>query len=372
MRLLSLTIENIRGIRKQTFPLDGKSLVIWGPNGSGKSSIVDAIDFLFTGRISRLVGEGTKGITLSRHGPHIDWNSETSFVKASVKLAEFQEPIAIYRCMARPGDLVCPAAAEDAIAAIGVNIQNGGVILTRRDILNFVTSEAGKRADEIQNILKLKEIDVIRESLQRAKTELQRREQKAQDAVQTAIADVNAILGDSNFSVENLLKVVNTCRQTLGGNPLDAPESSKLKHSLSPPTLQEAGPIPFNRTLFEQSMQQLQQYIHPDTVTDRAKHGEGLRAYITKLKANEKLLDEFKKLELTLKAMSFVDDSTTECPVCDAGWPKGHLKDHLDKKVGRCAICPRCKIQNNRVSRRTCYARAEHPGKHYNYKQGYF
>ena len=71
MRLLELDIKNVRGLPGTTLQPDGKSMVIWGPNGAGKSGVVDAIDFVLTGRISRLAGEGTAGITLTKHGPHI-------------------------------------------------------------------------------------------------------------------------------------------------------------------------------------------------------------------------------------------------------------------------------------------------------------
>ena len=108
MRLLSLTIQNVRGLPYMALQPDGKNLVIWGPNGAGKSCVVDAIDFVFTGRIARLVGEGTGGITLARHGPHIDHDPESAIVAATVELEGFAEPIDITRCMARPDELVCP------------------------------------------------------------------------------------------------------------------------------------------------------------------------------------------------------------------------------------------------------------------------
>ena len=89
MRILGLTIQNVRGLPDLHLVLDGQNLVIWGPNGSGKSCVVDAIGFLFTGRISRLLGEGTARITLARHGPHIDHEVESALVKAIVQLEGF-------------------------------------------------------------------------------------------------------------------------------------------------------------------------------------------------------------------------------------------------------------------------------------------
>ena len=350
MRLLSLTIENVRGIREETFPLDGKSTVIWGPNGSGKSSIVDAIDFLFTGRISRLEGPGTMGISMRLHGHHIDRDLKSAVVKASVELTGFEDAVVISRCMDQPEELDCPAAARTAIAAVGTNIRNGRMILTRQDILNYVTAEASKRADEIQAILNLKEIDVIRDSLQRANTEMQRKEDKTGNAVKIAVADVCTLLNSSDFSDELLLDVVNAHRQTLGGDAIEVAHSGNLKHSLSPPNSRVNGRKPFNSVLFDQNMQQLLRSIHPDDLTGRVESHENLRACVSDLKTNVQLLEELKRLELTRQAMYFVDESTTVCPVCGAIWSEGHLKEHLTLKMVAAKTAEEAKLKISELS----------------------
>lgn len=55
MKIIKLTIRGIRGIKDEiTLEPNGENMVISGINGTGKSSVVDAIEFLFTGGISRL------------------------------------------------------------------------------------------------------------------------------------------------------------------------------------------------------------------------------------------------------------------------------------------------------------------------------
>jgi len=77
MRIERLTISNFRGIKGE-FELEpeGDNLVLVGPNGSGKSSVIAAVDFLLTGSIQALSGEGTQSITERRHGPHVDATPE--------------------------------------------------------------------------------------------------------------------------------------------------------------------------------------------------------------------------------------------------------------------------------------------------------
>jgi len=59
IRVESIVIKEFRGIRNLSLDLKGKSFAICGPNGTGKSGVVDALEFVLTGNVSRLSGEGS-------------------------------------------------------------------------------------------------------------------------------------------------------------------------------------------------------------------------------------------------------------------------------------------------------------------------
>lgn len=61
IKLESIHVEEVRGIRKLDLEFGKKTLAIHGPNGSGKSGIIDAIEFGLTGQMGRLMGEGHEG-----------------------------------------------------------------------------------------------------------------------------------------------------------------------------------------------------------------------------------------------------------------------------------------------------------------------
>ena len=333
MRLLELTVENVRGLPDLHLRLDGKSLVIWGPNGAGKSCVVDAIDFLFTGRISRLMGEGTAGITLSRHGPHIDHEAASASVRASVQLEGIPQAIELSRCMAQPGELICPEVARAPLAKTSDLMRRGGVLLTRRDILRYVAAEGGKRASEIEELLHLTDVHDVRSSFYRARTELTRKETQATSNVETAKADANVTLGLHKFSDRGLMQVVNESRAALGGEPLDTQASAKFKEGISPPAALNTDPRSVNSTLFNQALQSVRNDAHATPSSALRENDGRLRTDAAKLKVNPALLAELERLELTEHASRFVDDSTVECPVCGASWPESDLKTRLDERI---------------------------------------
>jgi DNA repair exonuclease SbcCD ATPase subunit len=72
IKLETAHIEEVRGIRKLDIDFGKETFAISGPNGSGKSGVIDALEFGLTGEIGRLTGRGTKGLSVTEHGPHVD------------------------------------------------------------------------------------------------------------------------------------------------------------------------------------------------------------------------------------------------------------------------------------------------------------
>ena len=74
MMIESVKINAFRGIPELTLNLEGKSLLLQGENGTGKSSIVDALEFFFTGNVLHL--SGTKSLSLKNHAPNVNFSPE--------------------------------------------------------------------------------------------------------------------------------------------------------------------------------------------------------------------------------------------------------------------------------------------------------
>src|SRR5713101_2750167 len=79
VRISQIDVHAFRGIPQLVLETDRKSVLIKGDNGTGKSSIIEALEFFFTGAVSHL--QGTQGVSLGKHGPHVHYSKGDVKVK---------------------------------------------------------------------------------------------------------------------------------------------------------------------------------------------------------------------------------------------------------------------------------------------------
>src|SRR5687767_12737196 len=82
----SITIKEFRGVRDLTLNFKEKNFSICGPNGTGKSGVVDALEFVLIGNVSRLSGEGMGDVSLREHGPHVDKRNDPDKARVTVNI----------------------------------------------------------------------------------------------------------------------------------------------------------------------------------------------------------------------------------------------------------------------------------------------
>jgi len=331
MKLLELEIDKVRGIQHLLVTPKGGNFVIWGPNGSGKSAVVDAIDFLLTGRIQRLTGTGTGDISLNKHGPHIDHKPEETMVRAVVQLRGSGKPIELKRSMGEPRKLVCSTGEDEELKRIVGLAEQGVHILSRREILKYITADANTRAQEIQELLSITEIEETRKTLVKVKNDCLKELENAQTAVARAEGQVNATTQQQTFDKTSVLRVVNQNRGILGADVVSDLCSANLKRDVRAPTVvsQSDG---FNVTLFDRDIRNLQNTISDEGGTLIEESDKKLRELVEKIRANPDLMRTLKQQELIRLGMKMIDE-TGKCPLCDTAWPSGKLLEYLKSRV---------------------------------------
>ncbi len=242
VRIKSIHPRACRGIIDTPFDIEEKSLVLLGENGSGKSSLVDAIEFFFTGNISHLHGQD---LSLREHGPHVamrerDFRVALTFNPGTVTLmrtlAEEPEP-------------------PETLALYVEEASQSRFLLRRADLLKFIISQPANRYEAIAGLIGIESLektevallhirDHFSEQLAFAKSGIQEKYEELSRTVGTTITKANDILPALNgklvasglpkllsFSIaesyqQNLLKQVRS-----GSEPLTQ-AISKLKGAL--------------------------------------------------------------------------------------------------------------------------------------------
>ena len=331
MRLIELEIDNVRGITHLLLKPEGKNFVVWGPNGSGKSAVVDAIDFLLTGRISRLTGEGTGSTTLNEHGPHIDHEPIDAVVRAVIQLPGIEEPFEIKRCMGRHSVLECDDSIKPYFEPVMALASRGQHVLTRREILKYITSDASTRAQEIQHLLNVAEIDNVRKAFVKVQNILKKERQATEHAVETAKGAVNATIQEQSFQEDKVLQFVNQNRTVIGGQEISTLHFKELKTGLTPPN-QISKEKTVNFAIVERDIRNLQDVVLEQNQTEIREKDKELREVIATIRSDPQLLQALNRQQLTELGISMIDESG-RCPLCDTPWPEGELHEYLEQRL---------------------------------------
>lgn len=333
MRLLELDIHDVRGIRDLTLGPKGENCVVVGPNGSGKSAVVDAIDFLLTGEIGRLRGRGTGGFTLEKYGPHVDSSVSKAMVRALVKLPNVPSPVEITRRMSAPNVLEYDPKWKAYLEPILVVAKRGQHVLTRREILKYITAEAGTRAEEIQDLLNLSEIENIRRALVTVSSSFEKTAAVAKRTLENSRRTACHILGEKTYREERLLNLANERRALLGGHPITKLNSTELTAGLAWPgsVTQDNAVDPKS---LESEIQGLLDVESSGTQEALASAERQLRERVQTIASDAVLLQALSQLHLTELGIRLLD-KTGVCPLCDTPWAPGELLRHLEEKLSR-------------------------------------
>lgn len=329
MKLLELEIRNVRGIRELTLKPNGENFLVWGPNGTGKSAVIDAIDFLLTGKVTRLTGQGTAGLTLALHGPHLGTQPKDAFVRAIVTLPGKTEPVEVKRCMANPSKLLADKTALSRLQPILELAARGQHILTRREILRYITAEAGSRAAQIQSLLNITEVDTTRKALVSVRTTAERTLDVSRSQLEKARGSVNATSQVQVFDRESILAVVNRYRILLGGSQMTELSGVALKTDLVAPRVASTDGSNVV-SLFGKDLANLRSIActsQEAVLLNHQRLSEALHSLVAD-HATQQAVDAVQLLDLGIRLL----DGSGRCPLCGIQWLPGTLEAHLNQR----------------------------------------
>ncbi|HJH26172.1 MAG TPA: hypothetical protein C5S37_05195 [Methanophagales archaeon] len=201
VKIKTINIHAFRGIPDLELQLDGKNLLLRGENGTGKSSIVEAIEFFFTGKISHL--EGTRGLSLQRHGPHVNFEPDD----VNVELTFNPDSVPINRTFASS-----PSPPEQFKDYFQIT-QKGTFILRRSQILTFIMSKPVDRFRAIGSIIGVELLDEIELEMMRVRDDLKGEIDSKKEDIGDLINDLSTIIEKDITKVEDVLPALNDMLQ---------------------------------------------------------------------------------------------------------------------------------------------------------------
>lgn len=332
IQIESVLIRELRGIRELEIKPNRKNFVVSGPNGSGKSGVVDAIQFALTGEMSRLAGRGTGGLSVNRHGPHIDHRDDPVSAEVSLRfyVPDLEKSAVLTRNVSSPKTFKLEPDESDIRTIMEEVATHPELTLSRREIIKYIIVEAGQRSREIQALLQIEVIGQTRGVLKTTSNKLSIVARQARRAASSAGDALRRQLDVATLNQESILAAINPRRQTLG---LAEIADLQMDTDLSAGILEKAADAQFNKEAALRDLEALQRST-VDLAASSKGDAEHVVCALIAMESDSGLREVIARRPFVERGLQLVHGS--HCPLCDTEWEDeaalvGHLRAKLAK-----------------------------------------
>jgi len=323
-----ITISGFRGINTPPLELDfqkGKSIqsmMIYGRNGSGKSSIVDAWEWLYSGKIEHLAHEGAK----ERAFPHKEANDGQTWIEVEFTNGE----IGKIRVEFDPSRITKPRI-EGNLSKMEEFIPYP-CHLRYRDITEFVYERKAKKYEILSYQMGFRKALRIQNQLQTGATRLEEKLRELKRDRDASIKEYREASGEEPKDVASFIKTLNTIFTRHGVAPIK--EVAEVKTSFE--RLRE-------KVERDEKTKKLQLWKDILGIINRFYPVEDIRQNISKFqedftefKQDEEEISKLVLLDLYEEGIEAIEslEIYDRCPLCDQPY-EGNLIEHIKIKQSR-------------------------------------
>ena len=332
IRIKTIQIDDFRGIRNLNLALGEKNFGICGPNGTGKSGVVDAIEFCITGDVTRLSGQGSAGLSVKAHGPHVDQrvNPEKATVTITADIPSLSKAVTIQRSVKNPSKVtITPSDAK--IKSVIEDLQtHPEFALSRREIVKYIITPPGRRSEDVQTLLRLAHLEKLRKAFTTFCNKRKTEADESEHVRSVTEADLRNALNLTKLERPLVLAAVNAKRQLLGLVALtDLSKDTSFKAGVAVPP--PGAKAPLNKATALADVSALQSAITAGEPGQLVQHRNSAKLALEKLKADSKALALARQHGFLTTGLDLVTDNA--CPLCDTEWDADELREHLRKKL---------------------------------------
>jgi ABC-type multidrug transport system ATPase subunit len=347
IQIEAIHIQEFRGIRDLRLTLGSKSFVVHGPNGSGKSGVVDAIDFALTGNIARLAGTGTSGLSVLKHGPHVHHRDNPAAAKVSLTLRETTsgQQAMLTRSVKTANKFTLNPDVPQIRAAVERAQQHPELTLSRREIIKYIVAEPGKRAHEVQALLKLNRLEEVRRVLRSAQSKTSAEEARANSEVEAAEEGMLRHLDLTSLLTAGITSEINKRRTVLG---LDSFETVTVDTDLRAGVEGSAAQATFDKHSALRDVRALVGWLGDTAALATAV--DQLNEALGELADDPTILAWLRQRDFVETGLQLVSDAA--CPLCDKDWDDiDALRAHLAEKLARSDTATKLQVRIQAATR---------------------
>lgn len=198
LKIKSLKINFVRGIKELELDLNGKSLLLYGENGTGKSSIVDALEFFFSGEITHI--SKIKSLSIKKHLPHI----HASYENVQVSIDFIPSSVYITRKISKQMEI------PNHLKKYFDELCYGRFILRRYQILEFIYSQPAERFEAISQIIGIDHINNIESILQKICDQIKIQIEAKENTMRYILDSFSTLFGIHIKNRYEIIEILNT------------------------------------------------------------------------------------------------------------------------------------------------------------------
>lgn len=270
-------------------------------------------------------------ISVAKHAPHVHKRDDPAAARVTLEfthIASGQVGV-LTRSVKTAGQYKLEPQTPELAAAVAWAAQHPELTLSRREVIKYVNAEPGKRAQEVQALLKLDRIDETRRLLQSARNKTSTAANAAESGIKTAEDGVKRILDLSELLASEVLTAVNKQRIVAGLAELTTitPDTDLGAGAKADGTAKS-----FNKAAAIRDVEAVSNYLSDRQALDEA--ASELTTALAELHADPTVLDALRHRQLVEVGLPLVSDAA--CPLCDAAWEDvATLREHLNAKLAR-------------------------------------
>jgi hypothetical protein len=320
-----ITISGFRGINIPPLELDfqkGKaiqSMMIYGKNGSGKSSIVDAWEWLYSGKIEHLAreGAGPQSYPHKEAGEGQTWieieftNKEIGKIRAQFDLTKITKPKIEGNLTKMKGFIPHPCH------------------LRYRNITEFVYEGKARKYEILSSQMGFGKVLDIQNQLQTTAKRLEKELEKLKRDRDSFSKEYQEVSGEEPKDITRLIKILNVVLNRQGIMPVK--EIVELKTSLERLREKVERDEKSKKLSLWKDIQRVINQLYP--VEDIRSNISKFQDDFIKFKQDEEAVSKLVLLDLYEKGIEAIEtiENYDRCPLCDQPY-EGNLIEHIKSK----------------------------------------